>query len=75
MVDAQKLLNEKSYALVLPSNKNRCLGKRKKRTAGYFLVGAKQVDLCTLLYHHGAQMPSTGFGPASHLKMVASINS
>ena len=30
-------------------------------------MGAKHVELCTLLYHHGAQIPSIGFGPAFHL--------
>lgn len=38
-------------------------------TEGYFLAGVKHVDLCTLSYHHGAHIPSTGFGPASHLQV------
>lgn len=41
-------------------------------TEGYFLGGAKPVELCTLLYHQGAQIPSTDFGPASHLKIERS---
>lgn len=36
-------------------------------TEQQLLLGEKPVDLCTLLYHHGAHKPSIGFGPASHL--------
>lgn len=39
-------------------------------TGWNFLDGVKPVDLCILSYHHGAQSPSIGLGPASHLKNV-----
>lgn len=35
-------------------------------TGGYLCGLEKQVDLCTLLYHHAAHTPSYSFGPASH---------
>lgn len=41
--------------------------KQKLHTMGYSLADVKPVDLCTLSYHHLAQRPSIGFGPASHL--------
>lgn len=41
--------------------------KQKLHTMGYSLADVKPVDLRTLSYHHLAQRPSIGFGPASHL--------
>lgn len=49
-------------------------GCNKPHTRGYFLAASKPVDLCTLSYHQGAHMPSTGFGPSSHLNYVMKWN-
>ena len=43
---------------------------QKWHTMGYLFAGWKHVDVCTLSYHHGAQTPSIGFGPATHLNVL-----
>jgi hypothetical protein len=45
-----------------------------KLTKGYWRDLEKPVDLCTLLYHQGAHIPSNSLGPASHLKRGNSVN-
>jgi hypothetical protein len=45
-----------------------------KLTEGYWRDLEKPVDLCTLLYHQGAHIPSNSLGPASHLKRGNSVN-